>query len=241
MPAWAGGTHYLTFASDRHANTTAISTAMSCWKELPVEYVSMIGDMVGASGGDAPKYDVKTVWEEVNAVFPALPPSQFSIIWADHDYGYTDTDSLDVMKCPSKSKTEWETSTPIYEAPDSSYYIYAINYYEMLNYGTAAPEAFKTWVDGIDPSALIIVLCHVPMHYKRKDNMNGSTWSDALNYAATGSETGTEITRNVVFFHGHNHTTEQVEYYYAPGATVAMQGQSASESKTIRYLHHGGL
>ena len=205
---------------------------MGCWSSLPVEYVSMIGDMVGASGGDAPAYDVKTVYDEAKAVFPSLTTDRFSIIWADHDAGYTDPSTIGVMKCP-----EDETSTCIYSAPDHSYYIYAVNYNEMLNYGTAAPEAFKTWVDGIDKSAFIIVVCHAPMHYKRGDNKNGLTWSNALNYAATGSETGTEVTRNVVFFHGHNHTVDKTEYYYAPGSTVTMQGSSSTSSTTIRYTY----
>ena len=240
-----GTKHYLAFASDRHqnmsqvdSNTPVVSTAMSCWSDLPVEYVSLIGDMVGQTKGDAPAYDVKTVWDEVNAVFPSLSVNQFSIIWADHDGGYTDPSGLGVMKVPSTSTTDYgNKSTQIYTDPEHSYYIYAVNYYEMLNNTSAEPEAFKEWVDGIDKSALIIVLCHAPMHYLRKDNLNGAEWCDALNYAATGSVTGADVTRNVVFFHGHNHTNENMEYYYEPGQTVNMQGSGGSVSKTIRFTY----
>ena len=244
--AWADGTkHYLAFASDRHqnmsqvdSNTPVVSTAMSCWSDLPVEYVSLIGDMVGKSGGDAPTYDVKTVWDEVSEVFPSLSVDRFSIIWADHDGGYTDNNTLGVMKVPSTSKTDYGgKSTQIYTDAEHNYYIYAVNYYEMLNTTTTEPEAFKQWVDGIDKKAVVIVLCHAPMHYKRKDNMNGENWCNALNYAATGSENGTEVTRNVVFFHGHNHTTENAEYYYEPGSQVDMQGASGSVSKTIQFTY----
>lgn len=243
VPAWADGIHYLAFATDRHqnlsqvdSNTPVVSTAMSCWSNLPVEYVSLIGDMVGERKSDAPAYDVKTVWDEVNDVFPNLTSDKFSIVWADHDGGYTDPSELGVMKCPSASASDYgNKSAHIYTAPDGSYYIYAINYYEMLNYGNDAPEAFMRWVDGIDKTALVIVLCHAPMHYKRKDNLNGSTWSDALNYAATGSVGGTEVKRNVVFFHGHNHTSEATEYYYAPGSTVAMQGSDSQSVNTVIY------
>lgn len=243
--AWADGTkHYLAFASDRHQNLSAtgstpvVSTAMSCWGSLPVEYVSLVGDMVGERGGDAPAYDVKTVWDEVSEVFPSLSVDRFSIIWADHDGGYTDNSTLGVMKVPSTSKTDYgNKSTQIYTDAEHNYYIYAVNYYEMLNTTTAEPEAFKQWVDGIDKKAVVIVLCHAPMHYKRNDNKNGENWCNALNYAATGSENGTEVTRNVVFFHGHNHTTEATEYYYEPGSQVAMQGASGSVSKTIQFTY----
>ena len=244
--AWADGTkHYLAFASDRHQNLSAtdsstpvVSTAMSCWSSLPVEYVSLVGDMVGKSKGDAPEYDVNDVWKEVQDVFPSLSKSQFSIIWADHDGGYTDPSGLGVMKVPSKSETDYGgKSTQIYTDAEHNYYIYAVNYYEMLNTTTAEPEAFKQWVDGIDKKAVVIVLCHAPMHYLRKDNLNGENWCDALNYAATGSESGTEVTRNVVFFHGHNHTSENAEYYYEPGTKVNMQGASGSVSKTIQFTY----
>jgi len=46
--------HYLAFASDRHGNTEAVSKAMSGMpssEEASVEYVSLIGDMVGSGGG----------------------------------------------------------------------------------------------------------------------------------------------------------------------------------------------
>ena len=247
--AWADGTkHYLAFASDRHGRTEAIGKAMGVWTSLPVEYVSMIGDMVGEKSGDAPAYDVSTVWNEVNAVFPSLTSDKFSIIWADHDAGYSDSEKLGVMKVPNN-----ETSTCIYTDAEHNYYVYAINFYEMENVGTEAPEAFKAWVDGIDKSAVIIVLCHVPMHYIGNkyagDNVNGTNWCDALNYAATGSVDGTEVVRNVVFFHGHFHTAESVqsgssflpatEHYWTPGETVAIQGTTSSESvdKTIQFTY----
>lgn len=240
-----GTKHYLAFASDRHQNLSAtdsstpvVSTAMSCWSDLPVEYVSLVGDMVGKTKGDAPTYDVKDVWDEVNAVFPSLTVDRFSIIWADHDGGYTDPSGIGVMKVPSTSTSDYgNKSTQIYTDADHNYYIYAVNYYEMLNNTSAEPEAFKEWVDGIDKSALIIVLCHAPMHYLRKDNLNGENWCNALNYAATGSENGTEVTRNVVFFHGHNHTSENAEYYYEPGTKVNMQGSGGSVSKTIQFTY----
>lgn len=203
-----------------------------------MEYVSLVGDMVGKSKGDAPEYDVKDVWEEVQDVFPSLSESQFSIIWADHDGGYTDPSGLGVMKVPSTSETDYgNKSTQIYTDAEHNYYIYAVNFYEMLNTTAAEPEAFKQWVDGIDKKAVVIVLCHAPMHYKRNDNKNGANWCDALNYAATGSENGTEVTRNVVFFHGHNHTSENAEYYYEPGSQVAMQGASGSVKKTIQFTY----
>lgn len=241
---YADGTkHYLAFASDRHNNVSAtggipvVNTAMGVWKDLPVEYVSLIGDMVG-SGNEAPPYDVSEVWTEVHSLFPDLPLDQFSIIWGSHDAGYTDSQNLGIMKLPSTSKNDYGgKSTHIYTAPDQSYYIYAINHYEMLNTTIAEPEAFKQWVDGIDKRAVIIVLCHVPLHYLRKDNLNAANWTDALNYAATGSVNGTEVTRNVVYLFGHNHSQEPTEYNYKPGDVVAVQGQNGSVNKTIQFSY----
>ena len=100
-----GTKHYLAFASDRHNNYSAtdgvpvVNTAMGVWKDLPVEYVSLIGDMVG-SGYEAPPYDVSEVWTEVHSLFPDLPLDQFSIIWGSHDGGFTDNQNLGIMKLP---------------------------------------------------------------------------------------------------------------------------------------------
>ena len=247
--AWAD-THHLVFASDRHGSTTAISTAMSCWKNLSptVEYVSMIGDMVGEGGSDAPAYDVNTVYQEAKDVFQNLTTSQFSIIWGSHDGGFTDTNNLGVMKCATQGSTNTAGLSGLIFPTDGStpaYYIYAISYDDMRS--SAEPEkveAFKSWVSSIDESIPVIVLCHVPIHAARGDNKSAYWWNQALNFAATGFETpstDTEVTRNVIFLHGHNHTTSQEEFYYEPGESInvpsAGSGDKTGTSTVIQYTY----
>ena len=223
--------HYMAFATDRHGNTSAIGEAMSAMNEYPVEYVSMIGDMVGSGGSDAPAYDTTVVLDEVKAVFPWLSNKNVSIVYGSHDAGAVD--NADILKCkPTGSSTHIYTGYN--DNGEVSYYVYGIAYDDMLNasYAKTSAENFRHWVDyeAYDKSVPIIVLCHVPIHAKRGDNKGASYWNAALNYAATGSDNGTEVRRNVVFLHGHNHTSEQVEYYYEPGATISVQKDTGSSS-----------
>lgn len=263
----AGKTHYIAVASDRHENEDAIYNAMHGMPES-VEYVCLNGDMVSfasskklsateadqleASGKEKSQsqdpYNTSTVLGEVQSVFENLDNTHVDIVYGSHDSNATDDANImacaDTSKMPSsadKNEISQNQSGCIFVASDKSYYVYGISYYDMMAAATAKEEAekFIDWVKGIDASVPVIAISHVPLHYLRKDNLGATYWDEALRYAATGSTTGTEIKREVVFLHGHNHTNEKVEYFMEPGQTITLQGTSASESKdeTLTYTY----
>ena len=220
--------HYLAFASDVHGEKDKMCNAL---KGLPskVDYISMIGDMVGDKGGDAPEYNSSEYFGPVSEMFEDFMFRNFSIIWADHDSGVNDDANVVVSKNGNASgkifSVEDEDTTPIY-------YIYAVGFNAMTKGGETSRDSaaiFKRWVRKIDPSVPIIVLCHVPLWAKRGDNLGAPYWNEALNYAATGVEDITgednthEIIRNVIYLCGHNHTVDSKEYLYRPGTTMSVQ------------------
>ena len=231
--------HYLAFSTDRHGTETAISEAMGAMNIYPVEYVSMIGDMVGSGGNDAPEYNTSVVLNEVQAVFPQLDNSNVSIVYGSHDAGAIDDAGILLCKEPGSSHLIY---TGYEEDRSIAYYVYGIAYDDMLDpaYAAASAENFKYWLNTeAEPNVPLFVLCHVPIHAMRGDNLGASYWNAALNYAATGSDNGTEIIRNVVFLHGHNHTNEKTEYYYEPGQSITVQGESSNStfSSAIYYTY----
>lgn len=88
MPAHAlaeeGDVHHLVFASDYHATEGGIQTAMGGMPE-DVEYVSLIGDMVGSGRDRNPIYQTASIFAQVQGVFPHLDSEHVSIIWASDE------------------------------------------------------------------------------------------------------------------------------------------------------------
>lgn len=187
--------------------------------------------------------------------------------------GYEDTDTKKVTTSGADSDAvSAGQSGLIFEGPDGDdadalpdYYIYGVSFYDMQKAeaasvatdggsaseipdsgGKAAAAKFMIWIDALnetDPDAPVIVIGHVPLHYKRGDNFGAVFWNDAFNYAATGSTDGTEIRREVAYLHGHNHTVESTEYYVEPGSELELQGSAADSgavSAVIRYTYATG-
>ena len=227
----------------------------------------------GGSGMRAAKqqpYDTSAVLGEVQQAFPELDSSNVSIIYAAHDANATD--DAGIMKCVDDAELAANESGAdyaeisagqsgcIYTGMDGSkaaYYVYGVSYYDMVDNGrgkdgeafgkTAETEAeeLKEFADE-NPDVPLIVIGHVPIHASRNDNLGASYWNDALNYAATGSEDGTSVIRDVVYLHGHNHTNEKdnetrraIEYFISPGETLNVQGteKNTSEESTIYYTY----
>lgn len=238
-PEWE--TAYAVFASDRHANTSAIGSAC---RNMPATnpYVCLIGDMVGAATKtDAPRYNSSTVKAEVDAVFTNATTQ---IVWGLHDAGVND--DAGIVKCASSN-----SSSLIYTGKDSKdntqYYVYAIAYNDIADTTTtasAAASTFKNWVSTItDTTIPVIVVSHVPLHYRRNDNFGAVYWNKAITYAATGSENGgvNSIIRNVIFVHGHNHTSDTTEFYYTPGTNLQIaKGRYIYDTCTIPYTYITG-
>ncbi len=237
-PVWE--TTYALFASDRHENTTALSSATSLIS-VPVSYACLIGDMVGDGTGSAssgPAFNSSTVRDEVTAIWPK---ADVNIVWGLHDTRVNDDANI-VEGITAGS------SRHIYTSYDSKgnvqYYVYGVAYHDMSDdtNGSTAAAAFKTWVSTItDKTIPIFVACHLPIHANRKDNYGAYYWNRAITYAATGSETGTTVTRNVVFFHGHNHNSENnMEHYYSPGTTLKVEKHGTDDTCVIPYTYITG-
>ena len=88
--------HYLAFASDLHGQPDTLENAMEGFPQ-DTEYVSIIGDLVGERGGDAPKYYAEDVYERVRGIYDTIKEDQVSIIWADHDANVVQQG--DLVKC----------------------------------------------------------------------------------------------------------------------------------------------
>ena len=226
--------HHLAFASDYHNTEGSIRGAMEGLPE-DVEYVSLIGDMVGDRGNFQPEYDSREILDLVREVFPELDNESVSIVWATHDLNVHDEDA-GIVKCMDGVSELIREGLNQDGSP--AYYIYGIGHYDMANgneLSAGAAAAFKEWVNGIDHTVPVIVLCHVPIQASRGDNNGASYWNEALNYAATGAEgiasTGTtaDIIRNVLFLHGHNHTNDPAEYYFGAGTQMSYQADHSTD------------
>ena len=229
--------HHLAFASDYHNTEGSIRGAMEGLPE-DVEYVSLIGDMVGERGNFQPEYDSREILDLVREVFPELDNESVSIVWATHDLNVHDEDA-GIVKCMDGVSELIREGLNQDGSP--AYYIYGIGHYDMANgneLSAGAAAAFKEWVNGIDHTVPVIVLCHVPIQASRGDNNGASYWNEALNYAATGAEgiasTGTtaDIIRNVLFLHGHNHTNDPAEYYFGAGTQMSYQADHSTDQPT---------
>ena len=224
--------HNIAAASDRHGDTECVGKAFSGMPQN-VEYLSLVGDMVGhedeskenesglslqrGGGNDKPEFKTSTIRDEVRGLGFDLsknnlePIEGMSILWASHDENGDDDAGIMFAAGGTGSgvmKTGKNSDGTV------AYYIYGIAFNEMKksDLAEAAAAEFIEWIDTVkDKNIPIIVFCHMPLHYARKDNKGGEAWTEALNYAATGSKSigeGLQITRDVIYMYGHNHTTE---------------------------------
>ena len=237
--------HHLAFASDYHNTEGSIQNAMEGMPE-DVEYVSLIGDMVGDRGGSHPEYESEQILDLVQEVFPELDNESVSIVWADHDASVND-EGTGIVKCMDGVSELIREGINKDNTP--AYYIYGIGFYDMKKGNSISAEAasvFKKWVNQVNHTIPVIVLCHMPIQASRGDNNGASYWNEALNYAATGVEGITttdvtaDITRNVLFLHGHNHTNDPVEHYFGAGTTLSVQVDKSSQQLSDSEHPSGG-
>ena len=114
-----------------------------------------------------------------------------------------------------------------------------MNYMSSESAAATAAAAFKAWVDGVDKTIPVFVICHASVDTDRGTSSEGGyIWTQALNYAATGYETtepGCEITRNVIFLHGHNHTVTKNYNNWKPGSVQKVQSGESEQSVTVYF------
>ena len=247
MTAYAAdgsGAHNIAIATDRHGDAEAIGSAFA-GMPADMEYVCLGGDMV-----DKGAYDSSMLLSEVQAVFGVdesgnqiMSNKNVSVLYGySHDKDVNDDAGIMYGRDAGDSGLMF---TGHNSDGMPAYYIYEVAYYDMSSKSAQtdsdAAKEFVRWIkEEAQASVPIIVVCHMPLHYQRKDNGYAVAWNKALNYAATGVEdltaSGHEITRNVIFLHGHNHTSEKnAEYYIPVGST--MEIFSSDYPSYIYYTH----
>ena len=233
----ADTTEYLFIATDRHANTSIIGNIVDNMETQindTLDYLGLGGDMVG-SGNTHPAYNSSTVLAEATNASTALSAENVDIVAGIHDMNVTDDAGIVL---PYKNG-----SAQIYEG--TNYYVYGVEEYcisedsDATNWSSEA-QKFVDWANGetIDKSKVIIVLSHYPLHAKRDDNDGAYYWHQALNTVATGAASGdSTVERDIVFFHGHNHTVDSNEYVYDVGDSMSIQNGSSTTSENIYYTY----
>ena len=220
----ASAVDYLFMATDRHENTSVIGNLLTQMEnevgDGAIDYVGLGGDMVNNTNS----YNTSTILSEVTAVASNLGAEAVDIVYAaSHDVNAND--DAGIMN---------KESGLMYETDHA--YIYGVieTDVQTANSAETAAAAFVTWANGedIDTSKVIIVLSHFPIHAKRGDNAGAGYWHNALNAVATGSESGGEVIRNVIFLHGHNHTEDSTEYFYEVGDTMSVESYVTPEGST---------
>ena len=222
-------TEYLFFATDRHGDTDIIGKLLTQMESVVgdgnVEYVNLGGDMVDGTSS----YQSSTVLGEVTAVASNLNNTSVDIVYAySHD-----------VNCDDDAGILNKTSGLLYEG--DNYYVYGVIQSDLESgNGESSAAAFVAWANGadIDTSKAIILMSHKPIHANRGDNGGAGYWHNALNKVATGSESGGEIIRNIIFLHGHNHTVDTTEYYYAPGSKMSIESYVAPTSTSSLSLEN---
>ncbi|MBR4742608.1 MAG: InlB B-repeat-containing protein, partial [Oscillospiraceae bacterium] len=229
--AGAAGTadHYIAVASDRHSTSSAIANAMGGMPSN-VEYVVLDGDMV-----DSGSYNTSTLQTEVRSG-AGLSGATVHVVYASHDSSVND--DAGILKGRNSSELMY---TGTNADGSAAYYVYCASYNSLTTSSSTDAATFKSWVDAncTDTSIPIIVIGHVPLHAQRNDNGGAVAWNKALNYAATGEETtssGKEVIRDVIYLHGHNHTTESNKEFYVPRGST-MQIYNSSNSSYIYYTY----
>lgn len=103
-------------------------------------------------------------------------------------------------------------------------------------YGYTATEAsafFTNWVNTLTDNKPIIIMSHLPMHYRRLDNHGGDIWYKAISEAAKKQD--------IVFLWGHNHSGETTLdtdcYLLAPGDKIKIQTHSNQNSYTLNFYY----
>ena len=222
---------YLMLGSDRHGETTVVPALLTKMEaaidgDNMIDYVGLLGDMVNSTNS----YDTADLLEEVKQVESHLTYNEVDIIYAAHDKG-TVTDTNGML---NKTSGCWYT--------DDDFYIYGVIQDDVSSTTNASSAAstFTNWANDLaaTDTRVIVVISHFPLHDKRGDNNGAYYWHQALNTAATGAASGvSEVKRNVLFFHGHNHTEDSKEYFYEVGDEMTIENNGTSTTESIYYTY----
>ena len=250
---------YLFIATDRHANTSVIGDIINNMEsnigDNELDYLALGGDMVGSSNSH-PSYNSSTILDEVTTATGSLNASNVDLVAGIHDVACTDDagillpygngggllysgDKFYVYGveeyCISEDYNYSDSAMPTHEVP--SYSSYSDKETQFIS---VQAQNFIEWANSadVDKSKVIVVVSHYPLHNKRDDNDGAYIWHQALNTVATGAASDdTTVERNILFFHGHNHTKDSNEYVYNVGDTMSIQNGSGTTSEPIYYTY----
>lgn len=212
---------YLMFASDRHGDDEVITNILSSYPYgTQVEYVGLDGDMVDGFS----EYDVTAVAGEATQI---AVNATVQIMYGSHDKNAQNADGI-----------LYRESGMLFDG--DGYCVYGITFDGMgskkgAENAAAEADEFKKWVSQIDPSEVIFVLSHKPMHALRGDNQGAIYWHEVLNDVATDDDGN--IVRNIIFFHGHNHTEDGTEYMINAGDTMTIASTEGDIQDQVFYTY----
>lgn len=231
----ASQNHYSIFvATDRHESTSNLyNTTSQAQSYVSANYGVSISKSV--HGGDLVNNtnsgQISTFNAEFRSHLTALASDGSDCYYTygdNHDSNIT-TDGPNHFLCSAgcSGKTSPTRDSGVVTFGEWAY-LWGVDYFEMSSASNAAnaTEVFTQWVNELpdEDHRAIIIMSHMPLHYRRGDNYGATAWVNAINEAAA--------TKDIIFLWGHNHTnwssTNDAPYaYVAPGGTITPQSSGS--------------
>jgi len=199
-------------ATDRHGSSSNLKASLKLAKSgsetdfgTPITATLLGGDMVDGTSS----YNLSTVNSEIQSVLG----SDFTACY--YTYGSHD----------ENAKITGTNGFLVGAVDLGACYIYGVSYDGVGNTSTASKEsaAFTAWIATAEKKP-VLVMSHMPLHYRRGDNPGASVWITALNAASEDHD--------ILFLWGHNHTGEDSSdtsaYYIAKGGSITPASTSGS-------------
>ncbi len=201
------------FASDLHENPSNLKSLLKALAYEP-GLVVLNGDHVDNTN----KGSLASITSTIQSIYPGV---QTFYAYAAHDKN---------VSADSSNAYAFASTGEVYTGED--YYVYAVDQDDMQSSSRAstASAAFVSGAKTADPTKVIFVVCHIPIHKRRSDNVGGAAWMSALNTAGQSHD--------IVYLWGHNHTGESSSdtsvYFVARGGSLTPQGGSTG---TINFTY----
>lgn len=203
LGVFAQSGYYSVFvATDRHEETnylkstvTQANNYVASTYNVTVAKVVHGGDLVNNSNSGS----LSSINGEFLSVLTHLTNNDIYYTWGSHDANVSSSGTNGYLVSSGVVDRDMEGAVDL----GGQAWLWGIDYNEMTNASTATSGAavFTAWVDSLasDDVRPIIIMSHVPMHYRRGDNYGATAWLTAINAAAAN--------RDIIFLWGHNHTS----------------------------------
>ena len=219
------GNYSVFVATDRHEETNYLTSTVSQASNYVTSNYSVAVSKV-VHGGDLVDNNNSGSLASINAEFRGvlthLTDSAIYYTWGSHDANVTSTGTNGYLVSSGVVDRDMEDAVDL----DGQAWLWGIDYNEMTNASTATSGAavFTDWVSNLatDDVRPIIIMSHVPMHYRRGDNYGATIWLTAINEAADDHD--------IIFLWGHNHTSSNQND--SDHAYVPVGGSLTPESST---------